>query len=445
MVKTHKLHKIAGLSAGLILIILGISGFFLNHDKWSFLYDITFSHLPEASKKADKKLFDAYYIDENNTNHIIVGGKRGIYESYNNGDEFNKLSNLQCLAIKKDNTEKLYAATSDGIYTISKHGLEYILLQGEYITSIALSDKYIVAVIDKHLLLKIDKKHLKILEKTVVKIDPEELSEAITLSRFVRDLHYGRGLFEGDISLLLNDYAAVILSILALSGYMIWRLISKKRTPKTVRKLIKVHANLFSIIAGFILVILAVTGIFLDHSSGLSKFMKSITIPHTILPPVYSTLKHDIWSVDFDGKITRIGNRYGVYKSDDLKNWVLENKGFAYKMIRISNKLYVSGMGAPNRIYDGKNWRKLQAPHMFRDVMEVGDRVEYFARSNNALKVPTFDNITLYSLLLTLHDGTFFSTWWIWINDYASVMLLILIITGTLRYRAKRRKKKIYT
>ena len=49
-------------------------------------------------------------------------------------------------------------------------------------------------------------------------------------------------------------------------------------------------------------------------------------VPNAILPPVYSSLKHDILSVDFDGTSYRIGNRYGVYKSKDLKNWEQETK-----------------------------------------------------------------------------------------------------------------------
>lgn len=437
MVKLHKLHKFAGLSIGLVLLILGITGFFINHDKWSFLYSTTFKNLPSTTKEAEVRLFDAYWVDEDDSKHRIVGGKRGIFETYDGGKEFKKMSSLQCLAIRSD-ADGIYAATSDGIYKLEDSLWICFSLAGEYITAISLSKEKIVAVIDKHELIEVQKDDAKVIGRHIVEIDSINLEHSIKLSRFIRDLHYGRGLFEGDISLLINDYASLIMSFLAISGYIIWWLISKKRAPKVVRKLTRLHSNTFSIIAIIPFLILAITGIFLDHSGGLAKFMKSVTIPHSILPPVYSSLKHDIWSVDFDGKTYRIGNRYGIYKSEDLKKWDFENKGLAFRMIRRGELLYVSGMGAPNRLYDGE-WKKLRkTPHMFRDVIKIDNSIEYFSTCKEPMALPIFDDATLYSLMATLHDGTFFASWWVWINDYASLALILLVITGTIRWQHKR-------
>jgi len=439
MVKSYKLHKLAGLSAGFILLLLGLTGFLLDHDKWSFLYTTTFKHLPEASKKIDNKLFDTYWVDDTNNAHRIIGGKRGIFESFDSSQSFLKISSLQCLAIKSD-ARGVYAATSDGIYKIQDSKLELLSLEGEYITSLSLSQDKIVAVIDKHLLVTIQKDNVNQLSKHIVEIEASKLNESIKLSRFVRDIHYGRGLFDGDISLLINDYGAIVISLLALSGYVIYWLIRKKRDAHLSRKLIRFHASWFSIVALFPLVLLAITGVFLDHSKALAKFMSSVTIPNTILPPVYTSLTHDIWSVDFDGKVYRIGNRHGIYKSEDLKSWELENKGLAYKMIRKNETLYVSGMGAPNRAYE-KEWKVLpQTPHMFKDVMSVDGNIEYFSSHKSTLNLPTFEDVTLYALVLSIHDGTFFSSWWVWINDYAAFALLILGMTGVYRWRKKRKK-----
>ncbi len=441
MVKLHKLHKFAGLSIGLVLLILGITGFFINHDKWSFLYSTTFKNLPSTTKEAEVRLFDAYWVDEDDSKHRIVGGKRGIFETYDGGKEFKKMSSLQCLAIRSD-VDGIYAATSDGIYKLEDSSWMQFSLSGEYITALSLSKEKIVAVIDKHELIEIQKDNSKVIGRHIVEIDSSKLEHSIKLSRFVRDLHYGRGLFEGDISLLINDYASLIMSFLAISGYIIWWLISKKRAPKVVRKLTRLHSNTFSIIAIIPFLILAITGVFLDHSGGLSKFMKSVTVPHSILPPVYSSLKHDIWSVDYDGNTYHIGNRYGVYKSDNLKEWNFESRGLAFRMIRKDGLLYVSGMGAPNRIYNGE-WKILKnAPHMFRDVIKVDNSIEFFATCKDPMALPKFDDATLYSLMGTLHDGTFFASWWVWINDYASVALILLVITGTIRWQHKRKKSR---
>ncbi len=440
MVKVHKLHKVAGISAGILLLLLSISGFFLDHDKWSFLYTTSFSSVPSQTLKSEKRLFTSYFVDDKNPQHIIVGSHRGLFESFNSDTKFSKISELQILAIVPF-LDKLYLATSDGVYSYKNSHLEQIALKGEYITSLSVSKEKIVAVIDKESLVTLDKQTYKVLHKTVVKIDKKLLQEDIKLSRFVRDLHYGRGLFDGDVSLFINDYAALILSFLALSGYTIWFFIKAKRYPKLVRKLIKTHANILAILAIFPLTILAITGIFLDHSSGLGKFMKSVTISHSLLPPVYNRLQSDIWSVDYDGKSYRIGNRYGVYASKDLKHWRLENKGFAYKMIRNGDNLYISGMGAPNRVLNNNRYILLpHTPHMFRDIIKQENKVQYFSTMNSNFTMPEIKDITLYTLLLSIHDGTFFSSWWVWINDFAAVMLILLGITGAMRWYIRLRR-----
>ncbi len=437
MVKSYKLHKLAGLSSGFFLLILSISGFFLDHDKWSFLYSTTFENVPSHILKAEIRLFNVYYQEPKNSAHLIVGGQRGLYESFNGGENFHKVSSLQILAAVDDGKE-LYLATSDGVYMLDNK-LHPFALQGKYVTALSASKEKIVAVVDKKKIVLLDRKSAKILQKDIVKINAAQLHEDIKLSRFVRDLHYGRGLFDGDISLLINDYGALFLVYLGVSGYMIWWLIHRKKKAKLSRKLIKTHANIFAITALFPLFILAITGVFLDHSSGLAKFMKSVTIPHAILPPVYDSLQSDIWSIDYDGKICRVGNRYGVYASRDFHDFKLENRGFAYKMIRKGDTLYISGMGAANRVLRNGEYTFLpHTPHMFKGVLESEKGTHYFSTMHTTFKLPQFQNVTLYTLLLSLHNGTFFAFWWVWMNDFAAFGVLILGITGVIRWYRKK-------
>jgi uncharacterized iron-regulated membrane protein len=96
-------------------------------------------------------------------------------------------------------------------------------------------------------------------------------------------------------------------------------------------------------------------------------------------------------------------------------------------------------MGAPNRVYDVK-WRVLpNTPHMFKDVVQYNNKILFFSSHQNDFSLPKFQDITLYSVLLTLHDGTFFASWWVWINDYAALAVLVLFITGILRWMRKKR------
>ena len=297
-----------------------------------------------------------------------------------------------------------------------------------------------MASVDKSLLALINRADGSIISQNEVLIPEDELMHEISLSRFVRDLHYGRGLFDGISSLLINDYAALILVFLSLSGYVIWYLIKSKKKANVSRKLIRLHANVFVIAAIVPFIILLITGIFLDHPKLLGSFMRSVKIPYAILPPVYGTLKEDIWSVDIDDKSFRIGNRYGIYESTDLTSWTMKSKGFAYRMKRLDETLYISGMGAPNRIYQDEKVSILpKTPHMFKDINILDEKAQYLSHKSK-MELPEVQSASLYSVLLALHDGTFFSSWWVWINDIAAILLLILGVTGTVRYL---RKKKL--
>ena len=227
--------------------------------------------------------------------------------------------------------------------------------------------------------------------------------------------------------------------ILSISGYVVYYLIKTKKHVLWSRRLIKLHANVFAIAAIIPFVILLVTGIFLDHPKLFSNFMRSVNIPHAVLPPVYGTLKEDIWSVDLAKDVYKIGNRYGVYESTDLIKWTMVSKGFAYKMKRIDETLYASGMGAPNRILSSTEWKILpKTPHMFKDINIINEEKEFLSHKSK-MQLPSPKGATVYSILLALHDGTFFSSWWIWINDIAAVLLLVLGITGTVRYLKKKK------
>ena len=279
-----------------------------------------------------------------------------------------------------------------------------------------------------------------------INISEELLKKDITLARFVRDLHYGRGIFDGDISLLINDYAAIILIILGFSGFILWWFIknikNNSKYKNSIKTIVKLHSNIFSIIAIIPIIILIITGIFLDHGKDLNKFMRESIIPNSFLPPVYRTLKSDIWGADFDGTNFYIANRYGVFKSSDLKNFELVSEGFAYKMIREDENLYISGMGSPNRILTNDNFNILEnSPHMFKDVFLENGNIKYLGHKNE-LKLPIFENVTLYTFLFSLHDGSFFAPWWIWINDIASVLLLILLVTGLIRWYLRSNLRK---
>lgn len=447
MVKFRNWHKYAGLISGAVLFILALTGFFLDHKTWSFLYTTTIpnSFLPATMKEKDSRLVEAYWVDAEK-NEVLVGTKRGLFRN-SDAEEFSLVLEQQILALRKSGETSLYSATDNGIYRSQEDKVwRPFALQGLYVNALAVYDKKLIAIIDKKELVVVDALQGSILERTAVHIDPEELKHSISLSRYVRDFHYGRGLFDGIWSLLINDVTAVLMIVLTMSGFMIWWLIKKvrakqKKYAKGLKPVIKLHGNFFAIVFIVPMVLFSLTGIVLDHSQFFNKYIKGVTLPHAILPPVYDSLREDIWSVDYDGEVYRVGNRYGIYKSSDLDNWYFENRGLAYKMERFGDELLVSGMGAPNRIYtEQKGWKIMpKTPHMFKDTWQSADGYHFFSSHHPDVPLPSFTSTSLYSLLLALHDGTFFATWWVYVNDIASVLLLILLFTGTLRWAKKKK------
>ncbi len=431
MVKLFKLHKYSGIVAGVVLFVLAVSGFLLNHKNFSFLYTTHFKTDSATLLEKEKKGFESFWMDEKDEKHIIVAGRRGLFEKKEG--LYHQIFSKACLDIVSFN-EILYIATEDGIYTLIKGILSPFALQEEFITALSVSENAIVAVIDKRSIIHITEDKKIVTFKKQIAISKEQLQHDITLSRLVRDIHYGRGLFDGVGSLWLNDFSALFLAFLAFSGYIIYLLIRLKKHPKISRKLIKLHANSLVFIAMIPLILLSLTGILLDHSNFFRDAMKKTTINNDYLPPVYHTLSEDIFCIDYYEGTYSIGNRYGVYESKDLKTWKMVSKGFAYKMNRIDESLHVSGMGSSNRsMKKGIYSVEEHTPHMYKALHVKEDKTLYLAHHSD-IALPKFDSISLYTLMLSLHDGSFFSVYWIWVNDIAGVLLLVLLFTGTIRY-----------
>ena len=436
MVTSHKLHKLSGLAAGVVLFILAFSGFILDHDYWKPFYAIHFRTDSKELLQKEQQLITSKLVIED---HIVVGSMRGVYETLGDFDTFVQTLDIPTTALFAHRDE-IYAATTDGIYIKHLGKWRRFALQGSVVTALDGDDDKLVCVMEKKELIVLNYSG-ELLQRSRVVIAKEQLDRSISLSRFLRDLHYGRGIFDDGASLLLNDYAAFILAFLALSGYIIWYLIFHKKAGKKARFLIKLHASSVTLFATIFMMILAVTGIYLDHASFLGKYTKKVEIPHAFLPPIYKTLKEDIWSVALYKNRYYIGNRVGVYASDDMQHWKLVSPGFGYSLGSVQDRLYIGGMGAPNRVCDTHRCQILpNTPHMFKQVYLQNGKLHYLSTHMNNDALLPFEDISLYTLMLSLHDGSFFASWWIWVNDAAGLLLFVLIATGGYRWWKKRKK-----
>lgn len=448
MIRLSKLHKLGAHTVVFMLLILSISGFFLNHKNWNFLYSTTFTTVPKSVIQHDDSLMSGYWIDPLDANHIIAVGKRGVFERKTKGKDFEQRLAVPCNTLKSY-AGMLYVATHEGIFRQESSGKWKLLALGaQEVNAMGVYANRIVASVEQSEIVVMDLEG-KALKRVKPQIKSSELEHDISLARLIRDVHYGRGLFDGISSLIINDFATIMVSFLLLSGMVMSVLIYQTRKKianrgKAIKMILKVHATSISLLAAIPLILIALSGILLDHSKLFNPFLKSVNIASAYQPPVYHKLSEDIWSVDYDGQIYRIGNRHGVYQSSDLKTWQFENQGFAYKMIRNAGVLYVSGMGAPSRTLNEGKWEKLEyAPHMFKDVFMEDGKVSYLKGHKNTLPLPNFKDATLYSVLFTLHDGSFFGDWWAYVNDVTAVTLVFLLISGTILWMRIKRILKV--
>jgi hypothetical protein len=451
------LHKLSGLIFGAILLLLGFTGFFLDHDNFDVLWDIVVSDklLPESIIEKKQSAYNAYKVDGENPDHILAGSRMGLYVSLDKGESFKKTLNQQVLAIEpsrkngQESYQILYTATTNGIYQSLDAGFQWqhFALTGKVVEALSQYNNKLYAVIDKQAVFQVDIQKQQEQPLALSQIPSKVLPKHITLSRLIRDLHYGRGLFRGDISLYINDVAAIILIFLSVSGFIIYFSIRRIRARKEVnRKVFKGwvnnHSNGFIILSFLPILMLLITGVFLDHSKRLQNFMKSSILQTSYLPPVYKDLSTDIWGFDFDGQLYRIGNRLGVFSSKDLQTWQLESKGFAYRIKRAGEQLYISGMGSPNKVLTQQGWEALnQTPHMPRDVYWLNNKAAFYSSHAKDNKLPQLDHTPLYYIILGLHDGKLFYGQWVFVNDASVIAGLILLITGTIKWQRRRLKK----
>ncbi|WP_457622169.1 PepSY domain-containing protein [Persephonella sp.] len=448
---TFKIHKWAGILIGFWLLNLTFTGFFLNHEKnnndLDFLWDV----------EIDRDLFNEYALHEHGKREItgfkihpdkkwyMLSSKRGLY--INRSGQFEKVYQGRVFKIEplrekdlSENYEVMFLATDEGVLKTDWNGnFTLVGLTGKTVTSITVFGEKIFAVVDKKDIYLIDMES----GGTEVKVDlPEkvELVDDVRFGRFVRDFHYGRGLFQNPYSMWINDVVTVYWFWLVISGYCIfvmYYMLKRKiiLKGKALRHLVKTHGNWLSILMIPVILLLSITGLFIDHPR-FFRFITSKEVPRSILPPVYNQPQSDIWGIDFDGENLRIGTRYGVYRIDeDILS--LESKGFAYKMVRVEDELYISGMGSSNRVYTQGRWLKLErSKRMPLDFVKKDGYVEPVTRNEINFEP---SRLPLYTFLLTLHDGSFFHRYFIFLNDASAILVILLVVTGTVRYFRRRR------
>ncbi len=444
-------HKWLGIFGALFLINLGITGFILDHRQWNWLYTdaVSLDYFNDEFAK-DAQKHGSNTLSLMNKNHKLSGGNRGLWWSDDQAYTWEKANfvsrkHAPIVTAIVQTSSGIVVSTGDGVWRSIDHGktLNRFALEGQFVNALSIDSARggLIGVVDRSRIFRLNP--LASQPKFVVITAPnvEQLPTTVTLSRFVYDVHFGRGVFGGMWSWLWSDYAGISMVLLSIIGIIMWRLpkyyikksdkgeaVSSATRQAVYQWLHRSHAPLLGVVASIPILYLSLTGILIDHSKELRPWMKSVDISRLFLPPVYEmrSLDEEIY-----GAVTHtsapdsltIGTRYGIFdSSDNGKTWSYNSKvvTFVKEIRREGETIVIKGMGGPDYTKkEGESWVEKPKSH-------CGD-------TQKSPKPPVV-MASWFDIIDGLHTGNIIASWWNWANDIFAMIATLLVVSGALRW-----------
>jgi hypothetical protein len=277
---------------------------------------------------------------------------------------------------------------------------------------------------------------------------------------------------------------------------------SKAAKKTTIKWLFNLHSPTVGLASVVMLLYLSVTGVLLGHGRELLMWMRSVQVPQAYLTPAFALKSWDGWIEaivaypDAPGVFT-IGSRIGMFTTaDGGQTFAREEDASgrpvvaAARLRRIGDKVLVAnGMAGPSTIRpDDRAQEIIAAPEKSRmlgvpgpggarpaappdaaerrkkmgmggmegmfmptDVTELEDRLlwkssnKFFVTDEEGHSLESFEvaqppdeGVPWINWILRLHMGTFFWSEWKWINDLFAIGVVVLSITGLVRWWRKK-------
>lgn len=410
----QRIHRWVGLASALWLSVLGLTGFVLDHRDWRWLWQpaVPLHWLPsDIAHKSLQRIISLYRIlpSEPAETVRIAAGRAGLWWTHDGGQHWSRGrfegmstrnrpdtrsttgDSPQVLALVPDpqyGEQRLWAATDDGVWRSDDGGRHFQrqVLAGHLVSALTttaqdINTGVLLGVVDRSRVFRLrTTPPARINWLTLRAPNATQLPNHITLSRFVHDLHFGRGIFTGATSLWFNDLTAISLISLPLTGLLFWILprywkrqrqvsqadVTAELPSATVRRhtlrwLYRLHAPLFGILTLVPVIYLSLTGILLDHQRDLGRWMHSLHLTNAWLPPVYAlhSWQGEIFAIAGDPQATNtlsLGTRLGLFTSTDSgRHWQRDPtvSGFVWSLRRIGDRQFIGGMGSPNFMRQG--------------------------------------------------------------------------------------------
>lgn len=484
----HRLHRWAGLTAGLWLAVLGATGFVLDHRDWRWLWQAGVAEMlvPERIlARRDAAAMRLYQVVD--AEQRLAGGPAGLWWSDDRGRHWQPTAFGRRAVPHVHQLLRLdgrwVLATDDGLWLSrdNGHNAEPWLLAGHNITALAPRDRHsLFGVEDRSRILVAGLQARQVQWLTLGTISAAELPDRIDLSRLVHDLHFGRGLFRAPWSLWWSDITAIGLCLLPLGGFLYWwlprywrrrrqrgRPVGKATRQRLVRWLYRAHAPLIGLLIVIPLLYLSLTGILLDHMSELRGWMKQTRISQPVLPPVYRlpSWQNEIYAIVSQPGTPEqfsVGTRLGLFATRDggrhFQRVHLAGKQaqFVWTARQDDRLIMLGGMGGPNYLgaYPGSrrpaqavSWQPLpQGAPMPTDITPdaAGQTVWKTPRGlkvwdgnlfqDHPASLPQLDYVPWFYVMDGLHSGLLIHPQWKWINDATALLAVLLVITGLWRW-----------
>jgi len=488
----RKIHKWLGLVGAVWIVVLGFTGLVLDHrDDWGWAWrvDIPHSILPAETVKSiqDRDLTQGQ-ANPANIDEWLVGGAGGLWHSSDGGSRWADVSfdgldyqpMLHAMIVDESRAwERVWLATENGLWFVDgNEDVPVAKLAG-------LSDRSLTAIDlaaeDGSLALVDNRTDILIwsedrgLQQTLQldNVNVSGLPAEVSWSRFVFDLHLGRGLINRPQSMMINDFGAIAYIVLALGGVLYWALPKYWRRGKgpsankrrgILSFLYRVHGPTVGILALLPLLYLGVTGIVMDHREELIMDLIRNKVSRSVLPPVYDfrSLEDEIGSMvaypGVPGKFS-VGTRLGVLTTvNDGQNWQLEGSpggtpGFNVLLKRAGDDVLAGGMGgAPlARRADDSSWMPMTGVRgMAHDVTVVDERLFLLGMPTmfegtiedgvvpRKFNLPQVDHSPLMLVFYPLHNGKLIHSEFRYLLDVFALITIIMAITGPILWWRRR-------